>query len=230
VQSTGMRVAISPFLPVSPAWFEGADVLGILFHNPLLESRLAHYAGLATLADAKEFQDLSNDVGFHQTWASQPAFLEFFNHPKVQALTSNPQLLASLRRVAVPDLKDLREYLVTGQSLKYVEKILGRWSFNLQSTISRARKKPNATTAELARLRKALLATMDKAVLSATVDQKVAIRAPGGVSQGTWSSAGSESQYALALTEGSKQVQATAHVEGDRLVVTKDGLALVFEK
>jgi len=98
VQSTGMRVAISPFLPVNPAWFEGADVLGILYHNSLLESRLAHYAGLATLADSKEFQELSNDVGFHQTWASQPAFLEFFDHPKIQAVTSNPQLLATVRR------------------------------------------------------------------------------------------------------------------------------------
>src|SRR5262245_26225336 len=55
VQSTGMFKSVSPFLPASQAYFDGADVLGILYHNPLVENRLAHYAGLATLADQGEF-------------------------------------------------------------------------------------------------------------------------------------------------------------------------------
>ena len=133
-----MRKAISPFLPVKPTWFEAADVIGLLYHNPLLESRVAHYAGLAPLTDQKEFQDLANDVGFHQAWASQASFLEFFEHPKMKAVLENPALLANLRKIINPDLKDFKEYLVTGQSLKYTEKILGRWDFNLQATLSRA--------------------------------------------------------------------------------------------
>ena len=230
VQSTGMRKAISPFLPVKPTWFEAADVIGLLYHNPLLESRVAHYAGLAPLTDQKEFQDLANDVGFHQAWASQASFLEFFEHPKMKAVLENPALLANLRKIINPDLKDFKEYLVTGQSLKYTEKILGRWDFNLQATLSRARRKPNATTAELARLRKALGATMTKATLSAALDQRVVIKAAGGSSQGTWMQAGSENNYSLSLSEGNKKVEAAAVVDGERLIVTKDGLALVFEK
>ena len=229
VQSTRMHVAVSPFLPVTPAYFDSADVLGILFHNPLLEARLAHYAGLASVADERELQDLKNDVSFRQSWASQPAFLQFFNHPKAAAAMRNEKLLASLRKTSRADAKDLKEYLITGQSLKYAEKILGRWSFNLPATLSRARKRNNATTAEVARLRKALTATLGNATLSAMLDNKVVLRGSGGTSQGTWSQT-SENQYGLALQEGDKQVEATAQVEGDRLVVSKDGLTLVFEK
>ena len=229
IQATRMQVAVGPFLPVTPAWFESADVLGILFHNPLLEERLAHYAGLAAIADEKELQDMKNDVSFRQTWTTQPGFMDFFNHPKAAAAMRNSRLVASLRKISRPDAKDLKEYLITGQSLKYAEKILGRWSFSLQGTMAQARKRGNPSTAELARLRKALTSTMDRATLSAMLDNKVVVRAPGGTSQGTWSSEG-ENKYSLSLTEGDKQVQASANVEGERLVLTKDGLTLVFDK
>ena len=229
IAATGMHQAVSPFLPVTPAYFDGADVLGILFHNPLLEARLTHYAGLAPVADAPEFQELKNDVNFHEKWASQPAFLEFFNHPKAAAAMQNSKLVADVRRLVKPDAKDLKEYLLTEQSLKYAEKILGRWSFNLQGTLSRARKRANATTAELTRIRKALTSTLDRATLSATLDHKVVIRGPGGSSQGTWEESG-DNEYSLTLTEGEQQVQATAQIEGDRLVVNKDGISLMFDK
>jgi len=231
VQSTGMHKSVGPFLPASQAYFDAADVLGLLYHNPLLESRLAHYAGLAPLADQKDFQEIANDVGFHQMWATQPSFMEFFGNPRIKAVLENPEVFGRLKRTAVPDLKDLREYLVTGQSLKYAEKILGRWDFNLQATLSAARKKPNATTAELARLRKVLSASMQNGTLSATLDHKVAIRGKGASSQGTWNiDPGSETHFTLALSEGGNKLDATAVVENDRLIVTKDGVTLVFEK
>lgn len=229
LHATRMHVAVSPFLPVTPAYFDGADVLGLLFHNPSLEGRLGHYAGLAPVADAREFQELKNDSGFRQAWTAQPVFLSFFNNPKAAAAMKNPKLVRDVARIARADGNDLKEYMISGQSLKYVEKILGRWTFSLPSTLSRARKRANASTAELARLRKALTATMDKATFSATPDNNVVIRAPGGSSQGTWSPL-AENKYALKLTEGDKPVEAAAQVEGDRVVVTKDGLALVFEK
>ena len=229
LHATRMHVAVSPFLPVTPAYFDGADVLGLLFHNPSLEGRLGHYAGLAPVADAREFQELKNDSGFRQAWTAQPVFLSFFNNPKAAAAMKNPKLVRDVARIARADGNDLKEYMISGQSLKYVEKILGRWTFSLPSTLSRARKRANASTAELARLRKALTATMDKATFSATPDNNVVIRAPGGSSQGTWSQL-AENKYALKLTEGDKPVEAAAQVEGDRVVVTKDGLALVFEK
>src|SRR5688572_20467105 len=130
VESTGMYKSVAPFLPASQAYFDGTDVLGVLYHNPLVESRLAHYAGLATLADERQFQELANDLDFHQMWASQPTFKQFFGHPRMKAVLENPLLFDRLKRTAIPDLKDLKEYLVSGQSSKYVERILGRWDFN----------------------------------------------------------------------------------------------------
>ena len=231
VQSTGMYKSVAPFLPATQAYFDGADVLGLLYHNPLLESRLAHYAGLANLADEREFQDIANDVGFHQTWASQPSFREFFGHARIQAVLKNPTLFDRLKRTAAPDLRDLKDYLVTGQSAKYAEKILGRWDFNLQATVSTARRKPNATTAEIARVRRVLSTSMENGRLSATLDHKVAIRGKGASSQGTWNAEpGSDTRFTLFLTEGGQTVDATAVVDNDRLMVTKDGVTLVFEK
>ena len=231
VQQTGMYRSVGPFLPATQAYFDGADVLGLLYHNPLLESRVAHYAGFAGLADEKEFQDIANDVQFHEMWATQPSFMQFFGHPKVKAVLDNPALFDRLKRTAVPDLRDLREYLVSGTSPKYAEKILGRWDFNLQATISAARRKPNATTAEIARVRKVLSSSMERGTLSATLDHKVAIRGKGASSQGTWNAEpGSETRFRLALTENGQPMEATAVVETDRLIVTKDGVTLVFDK
>ena len=231
VQSTGMYKSVAPFLPASQSYFNAADVLGLLYHNPLLESRLSHYAGLADLATERQFQELANDVPFHQMWATQPSFQEFFGHPRIKAILENPALFDRLKRTALPDLRDLNEYLVTGQSTKYAEKILGRWDFNLQATLAAARKKPNATTAELSRLRKVLSASMQNGIFSATLDHKAAIRGKGASSQGTWAAeTGSETHFKLELTEGGNRLEATAVVENDRLIVTKDGVTLIFEK
>jgi hypothetical protein len=231
VQSAGIYKSVAPFLPATQAYFDGADVLGLLYHNPLLESRLAHYAGLANLADEREFQEIANDVAFHQTWASQPSFNEFFGHPRIQSVLKNPTLFDRLKRTAVPDLRDLKEYLVTGQSSKYAERILGRWDFNQQATISAARRKPNATTAEIARLRRVLSTSMENGRLSATLDHKIVIRGKGATSQGTWNAeTGSDARFNLSLTEGGRTMDATAVVDNDRLMVTKDGVTLVFEK
>jgi Colicin V production protein len=231
VQATGMYRSVGPFLPATQAYFDGADVLGLMYHNPLLESRLAHYAGLASLADEREFQEIANDVKFHEMWASQPTFMQFFGHDRIKAILDNPTLFERLKRTAVPDLRDLREYLVSGTSSKYVEKILGRWDFNLQATISAARRKPNSTTAEIARLRRVLSNSMERGTLSATLDHKVSIKGKGASSQGTWEAEpGSETRFKLSLTEGGQTMQAGAAVENDRLIVTKDGVTLVFEK
>jgi hypothetical protein len=231
VQQTGMYRSVGPFLPATQAYFDGADVLGLIYHNPLLESRLAHYAGLASLADEPQFQEIANDVQFHEMWATQPTFMQFFGHPRIKAVLDNPELFKRLKRTAVPDLKDLRDYLVTGQSSKYAERILGRWDFNLQATISAARRKPNATTAEIARLRKVLNTSMERGTLSATLDHKVAIKGKGASSQGTWDTEpGSDTRFNLSLTEGGQTLQASAVVDNDRLILTKDGVTLVFEK
>jgi hypothetical protein len=231
VQKTGMYKSVAPFLPASQAYFDAADVLGLLFHNPLLESRLAHYAGMASLADERQFQDIANDVAFHEMWSSQPSFMQFFGHPRVKAVLENPTLFDRLKRTAVPDLRDLREYLVTGQSSKYAEKILGRWDFNYRATISAARRKPNATTAEIARLQKVLGNTMENGTLTATLDHNVVIKGKGPLSQGTWNAeTGSETHFRLSLNEGGRTFDASAVVDNDRLVVTKDGITLIFEK
>ncbi len=71
--------------------------------------------------------------------------MQLVDYPKIQAIIHNPDLLKAIWATVIPDLKDLHTFLDTGKSPKYdPEKILGRWDFNVNVTMSLFRRgKPN---------------------------------------------------------------------------------------
>ncbi len=229
LQSTHMTKAIAPFVPASPLYFDAADILGIIYHNPLVQGRLSRYPVFVTLAERPEFQTVANDTKFQELWASPHTLSDFINHEKMKPLIQSVDVYTNVMTWIGGDLKDLKEYLLTGKSAKYEdEKILGRWDFDYRETMAMARKRPNMTTVELTRIRRALGATMTKATFTATIDHRVILKARGGASQGSWKN--EDGKYTLGLVEGGKTLEASALVETNRMVLTKDGLALVFEK
>src|SRR6266446_5616399 len=40
LEKTGMSKAIAPFIPANEQYYDGADMIGDIFHNPLLQNRL----------------------------------------------------------------------------------------------------------------------------------------------------------------------------------------------
>src|SRR5688572_30621219 len=54
-EASGMHRAVSPFLPVGENYYDAADVVGAVYHNPLLQKRLASYPVFVTLAERPEF-------------------------------------------------------------------------------------------------------------------------------------------------------------------------------
>jgi uncharacterized membrane protein required for colicin V production len=239
-QSTGMTKAVSPFVPAHEAYYDAVDVLGVVYQNPLLEKRLASYPVFVTLAERPEFKGLADDVQFQNFWLKnpRPSIGEVLDHPKVKPLVDNPDLFKDVMTMLGEDLKDLKVYIETGKSPKYDdERILGRWNFDYRESISLARRnKPNIGSAELRQLRRVLGATMANATLTATIDKKIILRTPSNTksptSGGSWKAQEPQGsgKYTLNISEGGKNYETQATAEGTRLILTREGYSMVFEK
>ncbi|HXG48800.1 MAG TPA: CvpA family protein [Methylomirabilota bacterium] len=234
VRSSGMDRAVARFMPKSETFYDIADILGLIYHNPLIQSRLSTYPVFLTLAEKPEFQAIANDVQFQEFWQRQPppTVAELIAHEKVQPLVSSAELFTNAVALLGADLKDFKAYLETGKSEKYdSETILGRWEFDYRASLAASRKRKAAwTTVELTRLRNTLGNVWAKSGLTATIDQQVILRM--GNSQavtGRWKNEGG-GRYTIRASEGGRSFEVEAIVEGRRMTFTRDGIVLVFEK
>ena len=171
--------------------------------------------------------------------------MTLLDHPKVQAVIQNPDLVQLIWSTVVPDLKDVSTYLVTAKSAKYdSEKILGRWNFNLNVTMSLFRRaKPNISSKEMLQWKRWMLAafrqdqpggddrspghSQERAPIEAADGWR---RAAGGPQtlKGQWKDL--DGKYQLALSGGSRDELLTATIEGDRLTIAGGGMGLVFDR
>ena len=233
LQRTGMNRVAGAVNRMPPSYFEAADIVGVMYHNPLLQARLSRYPGILGLAEQPEFQDLGNDQAFNQLVMSQPPILKLIDYPKVQAIIKNPDTMKKITAALVPNLTDLQNYLTTGKSDVFTNPILGRWDFDVIETMALIRAaRPNLTAAESKKYREALNATFTKTTL---------VMAPGNVAvlkdyphvtpatppaaptiqlqtyNGKWD--GDNGTYTISLPIEGKDQQLTGKISGDRLAV-----------
>src|SRR5256714_5597154 len=156
LHGTGMAKAANAIAPMPQAYYDTADVAGLVYNNPLLEARLSRYPAFLGLAERPELKEIANDKEFTEMRQRQEPMINVIHHPKVQAVINNHDLLTMIWNTLTPDLKDLRAYLETGISPKYdSEKILGRWDFNVNSAMSLLRRaKPNLPSSEMQKYKK----------------------------------------------------------------------------
>jgi hypothetical protein len=214
-------------------YYETADIAGLVYNNPLLEARLSRYPAFVGLAERPEFQALANDQSFAEARQRGEPVLKLLSHPSVQSILGNHELVDTVSKTLVPNLKDLRAFLETGRSPKFeAENILGRWNFDASYTLLAIRKtKPNLPSSEMSKMKKGLTAAYGKTALVATIDKKVILKnvppsiSPQQTLEGQWS--GAEGKYILSLP-GKGDV--SANVDGDRLTATGEGLELAFSR
>ncbi len=238
LQGTGMSVVARALDRNPPEFYQAADVVGLIYHHPLLEARLSRYPAFLGLAERPEFQDLGSDMQFAELRQRQASLSELLNYPKVQALVQNPDLQKTIKETVVPNLPDLQAFLTTGVSSKFEEKILGRWDFDLNSSVLLMRKaKPNMPATEMRKWKARLASNFARASFVATTEQQAFLknmpRFTAGATavdlqkmEGQWKSSGDG--YALTLTSEGKPQEMTAHISGDRLSVSGPGMDLVF--
>jgi hypothetical protein len=170
------KVAVK-FEPGSKTYYESADILGLLYHNPLLQSRLATYPYFLSLGQRTEFQEMGNDKEYNDLIFGKAPVTQIIAHPRTQGILSNAEIMEYLKGT---DRKDLAEYLRTGKSPKYEEQqILGVWNLDKGAVVTLIRKaKPDIRSKDLRLLKQALESVPDVSLI-ATTDNKVLIRGGG---------------------------------------------------
>lgn len=239
LQRTGMnRVAVA-VNRAPPTFFQAADIVGLIYKNPLLQARLSRYPALLTLAERPEFQDLANDKDFTELQMRQAPIIQLIDYPKVQAIIKNPQTVKAVEDTLLPNLQDLRSYLETGISQTFTEEILGRWDFDVIGTMALVRKAhPNLTAAEAAKYRGAFMREFTKAVFVAAPGSTAVLKNyphlnPGTPTtidlqncQGNWTSG--NGTYTVTLSIEGKDRQFTGEIKGDRLGLSSQDLNFGF--
>jgi hypothetical protein len=236
LQSTGMSRVARALDPIPEVVYDVADVVGLLYRNPLLEGRMSRYPGFIPLALRPEFHELGQDGEFTKLRVSQGTIKELLEHPKVRSITQNPELVQLVWSTLVTDQQDLQAFLNSGKSAKYdSERILGRWLFDVNSTLSAFRRtRANVSQTELQRFKRLLADRYTKATLVASPDSQVVLRnlpalAAEGYQtlDGKWSKQGNE--YAVNLAGGTDN--RTAKIENFRMTLSpREGWPLVFVK
>jgi hypothetical protein len=155
MSDTGFDKAAARFQPASKLYYESADVLGLLYHNPLLQSRLATYPYFLPLNQRTDLQEVANDKDYNDLIFGRAPVTQIIAHDRTQALLNNTELIDYLKGT---DLKDLKEYLRTGNSPKYADQeILGVWNLDKHAILTFMRKaNPDIKARDLRALRQVL--------------------------------------------------------------------------
>jgi len=211
--------------PLPESYYDTADVGGLIYNNPLLEARVAHYPAFLGLAERPEFQELGNDKAFIDMWQRGEPILNLMNHPPVKKILENADLVSTIRGLVIPNLKDLEGYLTTGRSEKYdPERILGKWDFDLAYTMVMVRRaKPNLTANDMLRQRHERARTYAQTSFVATPEHQAILKAAPQAGQGEWKEDG-ENKYQVTIS--GKQL--TASIESERLTLRGEGIELAF--
>ncbi len=240
LQSTGLLRAVAAIDPMPNSYYESADLVGVIYFNPLADSRLSRYPLFLALGERPEFQAMDKDKDFADLRAKQVPVMELANHPTMQSVLNNIELVNEIWALTKPNLKDLRVYLETGKSPLYdKDKILGRWLFDLNDTLSHLKnKKIDIGSGELLRQKKAMSASFMQTKFLAAADKQAIFKGavqlkpatapsdPQQAIQGKWE--GTDTKYRLIFSAKEIPESMEAVVEGDKLTV--NGLDLVFRR
>lgn len=223
--------------PLPRQVYKAADIADLVLHNPLLESRLAHYPPLLQLAEQPEFKSLAKDVALHEKIVTGAPIREIVQYPAVQTLLTNATVTSQVSDLMGKDLDDLQEYLNTGQSPKYdVEEILGVWDIDRAETVAQVRKKePGLTPLKLGLRIKELFPKITGLSLTVMPDNHILLKRPDPntaeymiLASGSWKKEGDTYQVNLpGLPPETSEIEIQ---NANRLFLPKFGCVLAFDK
>lgn len=235
LQSTGVDKAVAGYVPAKENYFDGADVLALIFRNPTIQDRLSDYPPFLLYSEDGRFKALGGDKKFQEEWAKGPSLAEFTANEPVKRLIDDVPFFTNSVATLGGSFKDLKTYLETGKSAKYdEEKLLGRWTFNFSQSFNvNRRKKANMTRQEVNNLR-AVLASERNTTVIATPDHKLLIKGSKDAADGTWSP-GSGSGYTLSINKGGRAIDLEGVIDerspdNKNLTLTKLGISMVFDR
>jgi hypothetical protein len=245
LESTGMVKVARSVEKMPAAYYEAADIAGTVYHNysPRLANRVAGYPALLGVGERPELQALGSDADFIGLWQRKAPLMELLRNPKANAVLKSPDALKALWAAAKPNLQDFQNFLHTGESATYTEKILGRWSFDVNGALAAMRRnKPGISPAQLVAQRNWMNASLGKASFVATPQQEALLKnivlskasTPGAMPvvqvqnyQGSWK--GTDGKYEVTINTD-KTEQSPIEFQGDRLSFTLGSITYVFAR
>ncbi len=246
---SGFVKAVRAIDPATERYYDAADIVGIIYHNPLIDARLSRYPGFLALAEKPEFQDMATDREFTQFRQSQPSLLDFINHPKVRAILENSQLPKEIWTTMTDKndylkskpLKDLKSYLITGESGYDDEKILGRWIFDVNAALMGLKKvRPTTSSVEMKRMRQlfetmyaraSFIAAPNHDAYLKNVPQLKNLGVAGSATEtlrGQWKKI-ADDKYQLTIT-GKESEEISVLIANEKVVVQGGGMGFVFAR
>lgn len=239
LQATGMTRVAGAVNRMPPSYFQAADVAGFIYQNPLAEARLSRYPAIIGLSEQPQFQDLANDTAFTEMRMKHASLMEVINYPKVQAIIQDPKMVSTITNALLPNLTDLQNFLLNGKSQNFTEEILGRWDFDVPSTMMLFRKAhPNMPAAEVQKYRASFKANFVRMTFVAAPNDFAVLKNYPHVNrgnpptlemqncQGQWNGGGGT--YTVTLSIEGKDQQLSGEIRGDRLALNSPDLNLAF--
>jgi hypothetical protein len=177
MRETGLDKAVAALDKTNTRFYDAADVIGLVYHNPVLQGRLANYPYFLSLGQSSDLQEIGGDKEYNDLIYGKASFGAIINHANTKRLLSNREIIDQVKGV---DIKDLKTYLQTGKSPKYDDQqILGRWILDKDAVLTFIRKaRPDMKGNELIALRKGLAGLPDITLIN-TLDNKSIVKAEG---------------------------------------------------
>ncbi len=176
MEETGLIRIVEHYQPAGEDHYRVADILGLVYNNPSIHSRLASYPPFLGLAEKPEIAELAKDPEVNTMIQSKAGLVQILQHARLQAVTENHELVNELLAL---DFKDLGDYLRTGVSERFKdEHLLGRWRLNVRKSIAEMK---NVSTEKLPPvefnlLRKALNVYLEDLTIGFTTDNKAIVK------------------------------------------------------
>lgn len=220
-------------------FYKLADLAGLISQNPQLSGRLADYPLFISLTERDDLQQLTQDADFTNAWNSRAPMGQLLNEPAVKTILKNTELTGIVRGILQTNLDDLTAYLTTGKSPKFdSEKILGRWDFNISTTLAMLRQaRPDISATEMRSVRALWTAGYEnttfvaggdgQAFLKNLPDFKTKPPAPG-TWKGSWTA--NNANYDLSLSGSGPDKFLTAQTDGERLTIKDNKTVLFFDR
>jgi Colicin V production protein len=151
LQGTGLAKPAHSLVTMPENFYKLADLAGLISQNPQLSDRLANYPAFISLVERDDLRQLAQNADFTNAWNSHAPMGSLLNQPAFKTILQNTELIDIVWTTVQTNLPDLMNYLQTGKSAKYDEqKILGRWDFNVSTSVAMLRQaRPNIPASEM---------------------------------------------------------------------------------
>jgi hypothetical protein len=238
-ESTGLDKVARALVAMPDNFYKLADLAGLIRQNPQLSDRLANYPAFISLVERDDLQQLAQNADFTNAWNSRAPMGQLLNQPAFKTILQNTGLINIVWTTVQTNLPDLMDYLQTGKSAKYDgEKILGRWDFNVSTTVAMLRQaRPNIPASEMRTIRTmwtqgfadtTFVAGGDgQAFLKNLPDFKNKPPTPE-TWKGSWTA--NDTNYDLSLSSNGENKPMTAQISGARLTLKDDKNTLIFDR